>query len=424
MTDQLFSSGRRAPTRWWRRGFLSFVVLALIVAVGWALTIGGVWVYAWFQLGGLDLRATDADVAALGSVGAEAPADATTVLVALTGPRDPTVPREPELIAPVALIQTGAGRAVPAVLLLPTDLVVTVDGLGQATLAEVHDEGGEDLLTRAVIDYAEVRIDHVVSLTEDALPRLVEVLDDVELCTPTGCTPASPQQIRTAQRSGDDEVLVDTLTDVVRGIGRSMDRASVVRSPLKAKRAIDIVSDEVRTDVSLRGRTLLGFAEALGSVTRVEHDRIPLLRNPRTGEIVPLEEPIMVRFQHLREGTPLEGGDRTDQDLEELVIELVDVAVLNGAGTTGLAADVQVRLETEGFRVIGTGNAASFGRPTTIVAYGPEPETTEAAAVILAQRLGDGVQLEAREQAPTFEGEPVDVLVTVGTDLDPEADTL
>lgn len=420
MSDSLFASGRRAPTRWWRRGGITLVALVVVVALGWALVIGFLWIYAWFQLGGLDLRATDPDVAALGSVGVEAPADATTVLVALTGPRDPTIPREPELVAPVALVQFGAGRQAPAVLLLPTDLTVSVDGLGQATLDEVHDEGGEDLLARAVVDYAEVRVDHVVSLTEDALPELVEVLGDVEICTPTGCTPASPQQIRTAQRSGDDEILVSTLTDVVRGIGRSLDAASVARSPLTAKRAVDVVADEVRTDVSLRGRTLLGFAAAVGSVTEVEHDRLPLLRNPQTGEIVPLEEPIMVRFQHLRDGTPLRASDEPAEDMEGLVIEQVEVAVLNGAGVAGLAGDVQVRLEADGFRVVGTGNAASFGRPTTVVAYGPEPETLEAAAVILAERLGDGVQLERRDQAPTFEGQPVDVLVTVGTDLAPE----
>jgi hypothetical protein len=42
--------------------------------------------------------------------------------------------------------------------------------------------------------------------------------------------------------------------------------------------------------------------------------------------------------------------------------------------------------------------------------------------VILAERLGDGVQLEPLDRAPTFEGEPVDVLVTVGSDLDPEGE--
>lgn len=419
MSDTLFSSARRAPRRWWRRGVGMVVALVLVVVVVWALLIGVLWVYAWFQLGGLDLSATEDDVAALGSVGAQSPDGATTILVAITAPRDPTIPREPDLVGPVALLQLSPTREVPAVLLLPTELPVSVEGLGRVDLDEVHAEGGEDLLARAVIDYAEVEVDHVVSVTEEAIPRMVELLGDVELCTPTGCTPASTQQIRAAQRSDDPEIYVRTLTDVLRGIGRSMDHTSVIRSPLTAKRAIDVVAEEVRTDASLRGRSLLHLAEGFSEVGGVEYDEVPLLRNPRSGELVPLEEPAMVRFQRLRDGSSLD-VDEEDDAVEDLVIDLVEVAVLNGAGVAGLAADIQVQLETEGFRVVGTGNASSFDRTTTVVAYGPEPETTETAAVILAQRLGDGVQLDPLERAPTFEGEPVDLLVTVGSDLAPE----
>jgi hypothetical protein len=398
------------------------VAVAFVLVVGWALIVGGLWTYAWFKLGGLDLRATDPEVAALGSLDARSPDGATTVLVALTGPRDPTVPRQPALVAPVVLVQLSPTREFPAVLLLPTDLPVTVDGLGLATLDEVHAEGGEDLLARAVIDYTEIRVDHVISLTEDAIPAMVEVLGDVQRCSPVGCTPATVEQIRNAQRSDDPDVYVRTLTETVRGIGRAIDRVSVLRSPLKTKRAIDIVAGEVRTDVSLRGRTLLHLAEDLGGVGRVEYDEVPLLRNPRSGELLPLDEPAMARFQRLRDGTPLVVEEPEEDPVAELVIELVEVAVLNGAGVTGLAADVQVRLESEGFRVVGTGNAASFDRQTTVVAYGPDPETTEVAAVILAERLGEGVRLEALDESPVFEGSRVDVLVTVGADLAPESD--
>lgn len=420
MSDTLFSSARRAPRRWWRRGVGMVVALALVVVVAWALLIGALWVYAWFQLGGLDLGATDPDVSALGSVGVDSPPGSTTVLVALTAPRDPTIPEEPELVGPVAIVQISPTRDVPAVLLLPTELPVTVEGLGRVDLDEVHAEGGEDRLARAVIDYAEVEIDHVVSVTEDAIPRMVELLGDVELCTTTGCAAASTEQLRSAQRSDDPDTYVRTLAEALRGIGRSMDGTSVITSPLTSKRAIDIVSDEVRTDVSLRGRSLLRFAEAFAAIDGVEYDEVPLLRNPRSGELVPLEEPAMVRFQRLRDGSSLELAEDQQDALEGQVIELVEVGVLNGAGVAGLAGDIQARLQTEGFRVVGTGNASSFDRTTTVVAYGPEPETTEAAAVILAQRLGADVELEQLERSPTFEGEPVDVLVTIGSDLAPE----
>lgn len=419
MTGSPFASARRAPTRWWRRGLKLAAALVVAAAILWALVIGLLWGYAWFQLGGLDVRAMDDETPALGSVGAQAPEGATTVLVALTETRDPTAPSEPDLAGPVAVVQVGGGRSVPAVLLLPTDLPVTVEGSGTAALDEVHAEGGEELLARSVIDYAEVRIDHVVSLTVDALPGLVEVLGDVEVCGQDTCSVVTGAQVRAAQEQEDPDALVGELVVILRGLGASIDTGSVLRSPLTAKRTVDVVSDEVRTDVSLRGATLLDLAATFAELPEPEVDEIPLFRNPNTGELVPLEEPVMVRFQRLRDGSSLAVATGDDTSLEEVVTGMVEVAVLNGVGTAGLAAQIETRLETEGFAVVGTGNAPSFGREQTVVAYGPEPETTEAAAVILAERLG-GAQLDAREEAPRFEGEPVDVLVTVGADLDTE----
>jgi hypothetical protein len=420
VTGSPFASARRAPTRVWRRTVRLVAALVVVVAITWAAVIGALWVYAWFQLGGLDLRATDGEDESLGSVGAQAPDGATTVLVALTEPRDPTVPGEPELAGPVAIVQFGGGREVPAVLLLPTELPVSVEGLGTAPLDEVHLEGGEDLLARAVIDYAEVRIDHVVSLTVDALPGLVDVLGEVERCTTTTCTPTSAQEVREIQELEDPNELVAELSTVVRGIGTAMDTGSTIRSPLKAKRAIDVVADEIRTDVSLRGTVLLDLAETFADIGRLEVDDIPLFRNPNSGELVPLEEPVMVRFERLRDGSSLADAVEED-DVEAMVTEMVEVAVLNGAGTAGLAAEIQARLQAAGFVVTGTGNAPTFDRPRTVVSYGPEPVTTEVAAVVLAEQLG-GAQLEALDQPPLFEGEPVDILVVVGEDLDTDSE--
>lgn len=419
MTGSPFASARRAPTRVWRRTFRLVAALVVVLAILWAAVIGALWVYAWFQLGGLDLRAIEAEDASLGSVGAQAPDGATTVLVSLTETRDPTVPGEPDLAGPVAIVQFGGGRQVPAVLLLPTELPVSVEGLGSAPLDEVHLDGGEDLLARAVIDYAEVRIDHVVSLTVDALPGMVDALGDVELCTATTCTPTTAAEVRAIQDLEDPNELVAELASVLRGVGTAMDTGSTIRSPLAAKRAIDVVSEEFRTDVSLRGTVLLDLGEALTDIGRPEVDQIPLFRNPNTGELVPLEEPVMVRFERLRDGSSLADKVKED-DVEGMVTEMVEVAVLNGAGTAGLAAEVQARLQAEGFEVIGTGNAPTFDQARTVVSYGPEPMTTEVAAVVLAEQL-DGARLEALEQPPVFEGDPVDILVVVGEDLDTES---
>jgi hypothetical protein len=72
----------------------------------------------------------------------------------------------------VALVQTGGPRGEDvAVLLLPAQLPVSVDGDAPTPLAQVHAEGGSDLLLRTVVDYTEIDVDHVVTGSVDALPR-------------------------------------------------------------------------------------------------------------------------------------------------------------------------------------------------------------------------------------------------------------
>lgn len=130
----------------------------------------------------------------------------------------------------------------------------------------------------------------------------------------------------------------------------------------------------------------------------------------------------MVRFQRLRDGSPLEVDEDVEEELRGEVIQGIEVAVLNGAGVDGLAGQIQRRIEDEGFDVVGTGNAASFDRTTTIVAFGPEPDAVATAAVLLAERLGDEIEVQALDEPPRFEGDAIDILVTVGADLAPEED--
>jgi hypothetical protein len=100
---------------------------------------------------------------------------------------------------------------------------------------------------------------------------------------------------------------------------------------------------------------------------------------------------------------------------EEDLLRGIEVAVLNGAGVDGLAGQVQVLLETSGFRVVGTGNAPSFGREATTVSYREDDAVAELAAVRLAELL-EGAQLDPLTRDLTFEGNAVDVQVIVGAD--------
>lgn len=411
---QFSMTAPRGAARVWMRGLAITGIVAVVFTLAWALLLGLLWGYAWLRLGGVDLRALDGDTPQLGTIGAVAPAGATTVLVTMTEPRDPTRPRDPALAAPVALVQIGGPRdEAPAVLLLPIELEAHVDGVGPMTLADIQVERGADTLLQAVIDYTGVRIDHVVALTVDALPQLVEIVGGVEVCLPDqGCRETSAAQVWASQRGDDPVVVARTVAATVDAVATALRATSVVRSPFAARRAIEVVATEFETDISLRGRELLHAAQALADLPALTVDVVPVVRNPATGNIVPLDEPAAERFQHLQQGTPFDAGD-PQEEIDRLLLRGLRIAVLNGAGIEGLAAHVQAQLQEAGVRTVGTGNAPVFDRLRTLVTYDASDSRTETAALRLAELI-EPWDVEPAEQPLTFEGDEVDILVIAG----------
>lgn len=418
-----FSTHRRPQRRRWVRIVVGLVVVALVVVALAALTGGLLWTYAWARLGGTDLPSLAAEGdEALGAGGASAPSGTTTVLVGLTPPRDDTDPSGVPLAGPVAIVQVGGPRGDDAaVLVLPPQLRVSVDGDAPMPLADVHAAGGADGLLRAVVDYTQIDVDHAVVATTDALPRLVGAVGPVDVCTPT-CTEVDADQVSTtverfiASDAEPAEVAdaVQELTATLRGLGAATDTVGTVVSPIDSKRAIDVLADDVTTDVSLRGAALLPLADRIEGAGDVTVVQLPGVINPDSGELILLPEQAATRFAVLREGGV---ATTSPQDDEAAVLAESSVAVRNGTGTAGYAADLEAQLAALGVRVVGTENAPTFDVERTVVAYGPDDPAAEAAAVLIARELGD-VELLPLERQPTFEGEPVSVVVTGGADLD------
>lgn len=398
-------------------------VVALVVVVLVALTAGLLWGYAWARLGGRELPSLSAQGDdALGAGGATSPQGTTTVLVALTGPATDAEVSGAPLVGPVALLQVGGPRGDdPVAVLLPPQLPVNIDGEAPTALADVHARGGPDLLLRAVVDYTQVRIDHVVMAASDVLPRLVDDLGPVEVCTDVCVARDAVDTERAVAAYTDSSALPDAAADalgdlagIVRGLGAATDPVSAISSPLAHRRAIDVVATDVTTDVGLRGGALLPLADriaASGSVTAVS---LPGVADPDTGELLVLPEQAATRFALLREG----GAPTASQEDDEAAL-LADavVAVQNGTGTAGYAASLSTRIEALGVRVAGTENALSFDVERTRVTYGPDDPEAAATAIVLARELGNA-ELVQLDTAPTFEGEPVTVQVIGGTDLD------
>lgn len=411
---QGFTLSRRRSPVWVLRVLLRLIIGGAIVAALWGLLVGLLWLLGSNQLRGVPLSSLRDDVLMLGASGARAPEDATTMLLLLVEPLDPTVRRPSPLVAPPVVLQFGGERTEPAALVLPDTIEVVVDGEGLMTFDDIQRELGADRLARAVIDYTEVRLDHVVAVSSDALPGLVRVLGPLEVCGGWGCDEPTPDDVRAWLRDPDPEEVLARGAAVLRAVAGSVDSSLFVRRPLAGRDLVEVLAEQVVTDVDLGVRDLLDLAVGLREPMPIDVDRIPMVRNPTTGELVVLEESAMLRFQRLRDGLPFEDID-PEEDVERLR-SVTGVAVLNGAGVAGLAAQYEAQLVSEGFIVEGTGNDVRFDRERTVINYLAGDREAEPVAFLLAEQFPTAA-IEAVDAPPLFEGEPVAIVVLLGRDL-------
>lgn len=413
MTQRVSLGRRRSPVRI-LRVVLRVVIGGLILGLLWGAFVGVLWLLGTNRMDGVPVSALRDDVLMLGASGARAPEDSTTILVLLVEPLDATVRRPSPLASSPVIVQVGGGRADPAVLVLPESIEVLVDGRGLMRLDEIQRELGADRLARAVIDYTEVRLDHVVALSTEALPSLIRLLGPLEVCGGWGCDEPTPDDVRAWQRDADPEVVIGRSLAVLRAVAGEIDPSLFIRSPLLGRSVIGVMAEQVVTDVDLSIRRLLDLAPGVGIPTRTDVDRLPMVRNPSTGELVVLEESAMIRFQRLRDGLPFDAIDPSD-DVERLR-SVTGIAVLNGAGIAGLAALHEAELRSGGFVIVGTGNDARFDRQRTVINYLRGDREAEPVAFLLVEQF-PSASIEAVDGPLLFEGDPVAIVVRLGRDL-------
>ena len=403
---------RRSPARFMRIA-LRVVIGGTILAVLYGAVVAVLWMLGSSQMRGVPVAALRDDVMMLGASGARAPSDATTVLLLFVEPLDATIPRPSPLAGPPVILQVGAGREIPAALVLSESVEALVDGRGLMRLDEIQRELGADRLAQAVIDYTEVRLDHVVVVSTEALPALIRLLGPLEVCGGWGCDEPTPDDVRSWQRDPDPRVVINRSAAVLRALAADLDTSLFIRRPLLGREVVSVLAGQVVTDVDLGIRRLLEIAPGLGIPTRIDIDLLPMVTNPSTGELVVLEESAMIRFQRLREGLAFEAIDPAE-DVARLRT-VTPIAVLNGAGVAGLAALYEADLIGAGFTVVGTGNDARFDRERTVINYRRGDREAEPVAYLVAERL-PGAVLEPLDRPLLFEGEPVSILVLLGRD--------
>ena len=337
----------------------------------------------------------------------------------------------------IMLVQITPAREHAAILSFPRDLKVHPPGAKTMKINAVYETGGPDLLVRTIEDLTGVQIDHYVEVDLAGFIQLTDAIGGVEICLdkpkvdkyagvnlPAGCQTLTGKQAvgfvrsrHSADRFGPDNDFgrIARQQYFIKQAMKQVTSAGTLLNPLKIKRLINVVANNIKTDTNLGVTDMYRLANALKSMTAqdVATRLVPGYWSSQTSYTEMYPEKAEALFQAFRQGTPLPDVGMTDPHSNELTAQDVHVMVLNGVGTGGLAAKVADFLKARGFAVAGTGNAGTAANPDfshtqTLISYGPDGE---AKAKLLATFVPNA-KLEQLDADP----DQGDVVLTVGSD--------
>jgi hypothetical protein len=325
------------------RRLTPILVLALVLAVAAAMT--GTYLTRRVQRSDPGERQPSAD-----------PAPGLTLLVVRAG------------AGPLLAVLGSESGTAPGAVVVPVNVVTTIPGQGDGTIAEAALLPGRQAAT-TVANLLGVWIPHY-AVTDTA--RVAAVVDR-----------AGGIEILGQQRTGSE---VAAILDVP-GAGRLLQWREVVDGLLSAGaswEAADLVeSDGGSTPELMSSASGAGAAQLLPT-------------KPASGRLKQPDQDAIAELVALAFGAP---GDAP-----------VPVIVLNGSGVPGIGEAVAERLIPGGFRVVVNGNASSFDHDQTLIVAGTEEElgSAERAAELL------GVGSVSVSGIPSGLG---DVTIVVGKDF-------
>ncbi|MCF6743966.1 LytR family transcriptional regulator [Blastococcus sp. KM273128] len=315
----------------------------------------------------------------------------------------------------IILVHVPADGSRASFVSFPRDSWVEIPGHGEDKLnaayaygytnAEAGSEAareaaGAQLLVQTISRLTGLQIDHYAEVDLLGFFELSSVVGGVEvnLCEAVddrewsgAFFPAGPQTISGAdalkfvrQRhglpGGDFDRIVRQQVFIA-GVLRKMLSEDVLLDLGKQRQLVQAAAESLTVDQDLN---LLQLAEQMQSVTTgsIEFQTVPNLGIDREGaaSIVRLEdEATLERFFAELSSEPEEAPAEDAAPPEAADPADVPVAVFNGSGTGGLAADAQAELEDGGFPVVSTGNADSSGYEQTEIRHAAGDEALAAA---------------------------------------------
>jgi LCP family protein required for cell wall assembly len=184
-----------------------------------------------------------------------------------------------------------------------------------------------------------------------------------------------------------------------------------VTDPLSINAFIGSLATDVRVSTDFKGK-LLGLAEEFHSVGagNLKTETMPTTEFTASNgqDVLQIAQPYANSMIQQLDSFGLSSGSHsssTTSKTTSVAASSIDVRVLNGDGTSGLAATVSNELKNAGYKIAGTGNAGSFSFTTSQIQYAPGHENV---ATQFEASISGAVQLVSD---PALTGNEIDFTV-------------
>jgi LCP family protein required for cell wall assembly len=303
--------------------------------------------------------------------------------------------------------------SIPRETMVPVISCPAVDG----TTGQQAEPGDEELIN-AALDFGGpvctwktfesvtgIHIDHFIELDFTGFEKIINDLHGVEVCLPFAVDdPASglnlskgrhhiygPQALafwRTREDlgTGSDLERIERDQFLMVSLLHGIENSGLLHSPSKILNVVRDASDAMTTDQGLDQNTILEIGDTMRgiSTSQVQFITAPNIPDPDNDNNVVFEQPeaneLFNAIQHDDKMTASNGGSKSKKKkksskksssptLDSVSPSKVNVQVLNGSGTQGIASQVGSDLTNEGFNVVGTGDANNFGYTRSVIEY-------------------------------------------------------
>lgn len=412
---------RRRRLRWTSVLKWGAIALALI------LIIAFIWGYVWLKAKESKMRVEGVDQVL------DAKKKGQPVTTLIMGIDKGSVPGETESRADILmLVSVNPANNKAAVISIPRDTRLQIPGeTGYNKINAAHAFGGPKLTIQTVKGFTGLDINHYVEMDFVGFKNIVDAIGGVKMHidvaihdkyagdVPAGDVVLTGDQALAFVRARHDVNAVpagdiDRVKNQRKFLQAMLSSASHTRNPFKVIKLVDVASTNIKTDLSFTemislGRRLQGAGK--NNLTMTTAPGTPKVIGGVWYYIVD-----MPQFQSILE--TFKTKQVVDTRSEEQATSStsspagVRVAVLNGAGTPGLAAAAATDLQKAGFASVKTGNSESRFSKTTI--YYADDNSSKA-GMVAADLAGVQEPLIESDDSLTS-GQGVDVVVVLGSD--------